>query len=93
METKSKMFSLFDDEEFAKDAIDCDSGIMINQHKDVLNFLILTFEDRFEVYLELFDDGEPPYRDILGVGIAETLEAAKAIAVANLNRQAYSQLN
>lgn len=41
------------------------------------------------MYLNLFDNGEAPFRNFLGVGIAKNTEEAKEIAVSDLFKQAY----
>ena len=85
---KSKLVALYDDEEFATDAINSDVGLMVNQYNEVVNYLILEYQGFFHVYLNLFDE-EEPFRNILSEGIAPTLEEAQVIAVNNLNEMAY----
>lgn len=92
MERTSKLIALFDDEQFGTDALDAQTGILVNEYDDVVEYLILTFVNRVEVYLNLFDE-KPPYRNYLGTGAAEEIEAAKAIAITDLNRQAYSNIH
>ncbi|MCS0789509.1 hypothetical protein NX021_15255 [Cytobacillus firmus] len=87
---KSKLDILADDENFGLGALGCQTGLMMNQYNDVVTYLFLAQEGYFEVYLSLFDEEhEPLSRDILAEGIAPTLEEAKAIAVKNLNEEAY----
>lgn len=89
---QSKLFSLYDDPNFATDAIDFDTGVMINEYGDAILYLVLQYaENHFHVYLSLCDDGNPPYRDIMAEGIATTLEAAQDIAVKNLNKLSYGK--
>lgn len=83
-----KIESLFDDESFAADAISSNMGIMINEHQDVIRYLTLEYEGLFIVYVNLFDD-ETSFRNILAEGIAQTEQAAKQIALNNLNEMAY----
>ncbi|WP_394136871.1 hypothetical protein [Cytobacillus oceanisediminis] len=91
---KSKLEVLTDDERFGTEAIDCETGIMINKYNDVVTYLFMEYEGYFEVYLSIQDDeNEAPYRDILAEGIAATLEEAKSIAFKNLNEMAYSNIN
>jgi len=85
---KTKLEALFDDENFATDAISSDAGLMINQYNEVVHYLILEYQGFFHVYLNLFDD-EEPFRNLLSEGIALTLEEAQEIAVNNLNEMAY----
>lgn len=87
---RSKLLALYeDDEKFGIDAIDIQTGLMINPEKDVVEYLILQFPGRYEVYLNLFDEGEPPYRNILVSGKSKSLEVAKSIAVRKLRKKAY----
>ena len=87
---RSKLEILADDENFGLGALGCQTGLMVNQNNDVVTYLFLAQEGFFEVYLSLFDEEhEPLSRDILAEGIASTLEDAKAIAVKNLNEEAY----
>ncbi|MFJ8264782.1 hypothetical protein [Peribacillus asahii] len=92
MNYKSKLIELYDDEFFGTEAIDGEAGIMINEYNEVVDFLILTFEDRIEVYLNLYDE-EAPYRNILAKGVAAEIEEAKDRAIANLNRQVYINIH
>jgi hypothetical protein len=92
VERKSKLIALFDDEHFGTNAIDTEAGIMVNEYDDGVYYLIFTFADRVEVYLNLYDE-EAPYRNFLGEGAAEEIEVAKAHAVADLNKQAYSNIH
>lgn len=85
---KSKLVALYDDENFATDAINGDVGLIVNQYNEVVNYLILEYQGFFHVYLNLFDD-EEPFRNILSEGIATTLDEAKEIAANNLNEMAY----
>lgn len=86
---KSLLEDLFVDENFGIDSTSMDTGVMMNEYNDLLVYMILEYNDRVEVYLELDDEDEPPYRNIMAKGIAGTVEAAKKIAVENLHKQAY----
>ena len=44
---KSKLVALYDDEEFATDAINSDVGLMVNQYNEVVNYLILEYQGFF----------------------------------------------
>lgn len=88
-----KLEDLVEDKDFARNFIDSEVGVMVNQHNDLITYLIVEYEESVEVYLELNDLGEPPYRELLAEGIAETVEEAKAIAVKNLNEMAYKNIN
>ncbi|RST59694.1 hypothetical protein D5F11_011370 [Siminovitchia terrae] len=88
--SKSKLEMLVDDQQFGVGNKSVDTGIMINDHNDAVDYLILEFNDRFEVYLNLYDENEPPYRNILTSGKSRSLEVAKKIAVRKLNKLAYS---
>ncbi|WP_409290633.1 hypothetical protein [Peribacillus sp. SCS-37] len=79
---------LDDDEEFAVDFV----TVEINEYTDMIEFLFFTFEDRAEVYFCLYDDGEAPFRNILGKGTAATIDEAAQLAKADLDKQAYSIL-
>ncbi|OIK13579.1 hypothetical protein BIV60_13880 [Bacillus sp. MUM 116] len=85
----SKLLELVDEKKFGKGAIGFDNGFMINSHDDMVDYLIVEFEDRFEVYLNIYDNGKTPNRDFLAEGLAEDLEEAKEIAVRNLEKIAY----
>ncbi|WP_028392734.1 hypothetical protein [Bacillus cihuensis] len=93
---KTQLEKLVEDESFGVGALDSETGIMINKHKDAIDFIFLFFEDRVEVYLNLYDENEDSSaiigRDYLAVGIGETLEEAKSNAVLELDRQAYSNI-
>lgn len=89
MIVKSQLLSLLDDKEFGKGAINHDVGLMVNEHNDVLNYFIIEFKDSFEVYLELNDEGEPPYRSHLAKGSGRELDEARRNAVDKLNEIAY----
>ncbi|HLT41948.1 MAG TPA: hypothetical protein VKZ95_04520 [Sphingobacteriaceae bacterium] len=94
MRLKSKLEELFDNDlTFGTDSLNFENGIMINQHNDMVDYIILEYRDRFDVYLNLFDDGEPPYRNILVKGSSSKKDVAKRIAVRKLNNEAYGHLN
>ena len=82
----SKLEALFDNEEFAADAISTDVGLLITEN-DVMHYLIMEYGGFFTVYLNLFE--EDPYTYILLEGSALTLEEAKAIALNNMNELMY----
>lgn len=70
--------------------IDIDTGILLYKDgriKELVNYIILTYPNHYEVYLHLFDSGEPPFRDILVKGVNENLHRAKDIAVENLQHE------
>jgi len=91
---ESKLKKLFeDDKSFAVDSIGFDNGIMVNEQGDLVDYMILEYEDRFDVYLNLYDEGEPPYRNILVKGSSRKKEIAQKIAVRKLNKEAYKHLN
>lgn len=83
----SKLEALFDDESFAKDAINFDSGLMVNQYNDVINYLTIEYEGFYTVYLNLLE--EEPYINLLAEGIALTIDDAKEIALKNINEMIY----
>ena len=83
----SKLEELFDDESFATDAIGHDNGFTINDYGDVLDYMILEYEDRYDVYLNLCDEGEAPFRDILVKGSSKSKEVARRIATRKLNKE------
>ncbi|MBS4195787.1 hypothetical protein [Lederbergia citri] len=88
---KSKLKKLFeDDKSFGTDSIGFDNGFMQNQHGDLVDYMILEYVDRFDVYLNLYDEGKPPYRNILAKGSAKTKEEAQMLAIEELDRFAYS---
>ncbi|OAK72697.1 hypothetical protein [Lederbergia galactosidilytica] len=87
---KTKLHELFErDKQFGADAISFDSGLMINGRKEVVYYMIIEYEDRFDCYLNLCDDGEPPYRNILVKGSSIKKEVAQQISVRKLNKEAY----
>ena len=91
METKmeTKLTELLNNGLLDKYYIGLETGLMVNEHQDVAAFMILQYDGNFHMYLHLWDDDEPPFRDILVEGIAPTLEEAQEIAVANLDKMAY----
>lgn len=80
---KSKLDKLVDNPNFGIGAIGHDTGIMIYNDVDTLNYITLTYDDHYEVYLSLFDDT----RDFLVEGNADELAMAKQIAIDKLDRQ------
>lgn len=84
---KSKLEELFDDENFGVEAVGHNNGIMIYKSSVPVDFLILEYKNRFDVYLNLFDEGEPPYRNILVKGSSKKLETAQKIAVRKLEKE------
>lgn len=90
---KSKLEKLVEDDlSFGTDAVGFDNGFMQNQQGDLVDYMILEYEDRFDVYLNLYDEGESPYRDILVRGSSKKKEIARRIAVRKLNKEAYEHL-
>lgn len=67
--------------------VNYDNGIMISEYGDAATFVLLEYEDHFEVYLSLYDEGEPPYRDILVTGTSTDMEEAMVIASRNLSKE------
>lgn len=53
----------------------------------MVDYLVLEYLDRFDVYLNITDDGESPYRDILVKGSSKNKEVAKKIATRKLNNE------
>lgn len=90
---KSKLLKLYDDETFGVDAISFNNGFVINSHDDLIDYMILEYQDRFDVYLNLYDHGEPPYRNILVKGSSKSLDVARNIALRKLDKEAYGHLN
>lgn len=70
-----------------------DTGIFIIDEHDTGNFVMIQYEDYFHIYLGLFDNGEPPYRDLLAEGIAPTIEEAQDIALKNFKNQLFTYMN
>lgn len=85
---KSRLELLLDNEDFFSDAPDCEYGVFVNEYNDVVEFIFVKNDDFFTVYLSIFDE-EPPYRDILVAGAAQTLEGAKFIAERKLHQKFY----
>ncbi|MBW8350791.1 hypothetical protein K0H71_15245 [Bacillus sp. IITD106] len=91
---ESKLKKLFeDDPSFGTDSIGFDNGFMVNEQGDLVDYMILEYADRFDVYLNLYDEEEPPYRNILVKGSSRKKEIAQRIAVRKLNKEAYKHLN
>ncbi|HBZ09135.1 MAG TPA: hypothetical protein DEO65_04495 [Bacillus bacterium] len=84
-----KLQKLFDDPNFAVGSIGCDTGLMINPQNDVVDYMIIEYPGRFEVYLNLFDYEDPSIPNVLVKGKSKSLEVAKSIAVRKLNKEAY----
>lgn len=79
----SMLDKLINHPEFGIYAKDVDVGIMIYKNEDVLNYLTLTYDDHYEVFLSLYDDE----RDYLVVGKSDDLDDAKQLAVAELDKK------
>lgn len=73
---------------FGTDANNLETGIMINEFNDSIDFIILEFDDRYEVHLNLYDE-KPQSRNILAIGIAKSIDKAKKIASQKLVKLAY----
>lgn len=86
---KPKLEALVDDSNFGIGAINVETGVMVNQYRDMVDFIFLEFSDRFEVYLNIYDEKEPPFRNLLAKGVGGDLEEAKRVAVENLDAIAY----
>jgi len=84
---KSKLEELFGDEAFGTDAISHDNGFMINGYGDTVDYLVLEYEDRWDVYLNLYDEDEAPYRNVLVKGSSSSKEVAKRIATRKLDKE------
>ena len=84
---KSKLEELFDDATFGTDAINHDIGIMITDFGIPVDCLVLEYEDRYDVYLNLYDDGEAPHRNILVKGSSKNIEIAKRIAARKIHKE------
>jgi hypothetical protein len=84
---KSKLEELFDDEAFGTDAINRDVGIMISSFGIPVDCLVMEYEDRCDVYLNLFDEDEAPYRNLLVKGSSKSREVAQSIAARKLNKE------
>jgi len=85
---ESKLGALMQKKTFALESTDIDTGFILF-NEDYINYVTLHFDDRVEVYMELFDFGEEPYRDILAIGKGETLDEAETKAMEHLIEQAY----
>lgn len=83
---RSKLEELFDDESFAVGSTGYDNGVMVNQQGDPVEYMMLRYADRWDVYLNLFDEGEAPFRNILVKGSAKDKNTAKELAVEKLNK-------
>lgn len=87
-ELKSKLEELLENNELIYGGmISFDNGIMINDNGDLVDFAVLEYADRFDVYLNLYDEGEAPYRNILVKGSSRSMEAAQKIAKRKLNEK------
>lgn len=84
---ESKLEKLLDDDNVLKGVISYDNGFMINDHGDAVDYLMLEYKDRHDVYLNLFDGGVAPYRDILVKGSSNSIEVSKRIATKKLNKE------
>ncbi|RID85007.1 hypothetical protein D1970_10590 [Mesobacillus zeae] len=81
---KSKLEALFDDKNFSVGVKDCETGVMINEHQDLVTYMFLFYQDSVEVFLSVFDEDVPYGRDILAKGAADTLDDAVALALDKL---------
>lgn len=89
---KSGLEALFNDGDFGTGAIGHDNGIMI--HSDFpVDYLILEYGNRFDVYLNLYDEGEAPYRNILVKGSSKKLEIVKNIAIRKLEKECENHIH
>ncbi|MHA6258374.1 hypothetical protein ACXYMX_00550 [Sporosarcina sp. CAU 1771] len=85
---KSKLEELFDnDETLGADSVSLDNWIMINDYGDAIDYVILEYADRWDVYLSLYDEGEAPYRNILVQGSSKDMDTAREIATRKLNEE------
>lgn len=80
---QSKLDKLFDDPYFGVGARNHDTGIMAYNDGEILNYITLTSNDHYEVYLSLFDDT----RDYLAVSKADDFTMAKQIAINKLDKK------
>ena len=87
MKPKLEML-ITDNESFGSDAKNFETGIMINEFNDSIDSVMLEFDDRYEVYLNLYDE-RPPFRNVLAKGVAKNIRDAKEIANKNLIKIAY----
>lgn len=79
----SKLDKLVADPNFGKGAKDYDTGIMLYQNKEALNYIILTYVSYYEVYLSLYDGS----RDYLAYGKEDELEIAKELAISEIEKK------
>lgn len=87
-EMKSKIEELLENDELMEDGIvNFENGLMINDYDDSVDFVIFEYADRFDVYLNLYDEGEAPYRNILVMGSSENKESAMKIAAKKLSEE------
>lgn len=80
----SKLDKLIVDRKFLEglvDVSDYDVGVIIHQD-ETLNYVALTYDDYYIVYLSLYDDT----RDYLVQGKADTLDGARKMATNDLDK-------
>ena len=81
MNSELNLLKIIRDEKIHKKAIEMDAGLFVNEHKHAIYYLTVKYSNFVEVYLEINDDGGPPYKNIFVKGQGETLEEAKAAAL------------
>lgn len=64
--------------------IQMESGLMFYKEKEAMLWLCIEYENRYELYLSLDDQGKSPYRNHLTSGVGRTLEQARDAAVKNM---------
>ena len=85
---KSALEELFEsNEDILKGVISYDNGIMTNEQGDTVDYVILQYKYRHDVYLNLFDEGKAPYRNILVKGSSINRVIAKRKATRKLNKE------
>lgn len=89
MNSELNLLKIIRDEKIHKKAIEMDAGLFVNEHKHAIYYLTVKYSNFVEVYLEINDDGGPPYKNIFVKGQGETLEEAKAAALKKFNQAAY----
>lgn len=80
---KSKLDKLVADPNFGVGAKDHDTGIITYNDSDTLNYIILTYDGYYVIYLSLFDD----MRDYLISSKSRSLDVAKQMAIDKLDRK------
>ncbi|TCJ01827.1 hypothetical protein [Cytobacillus praedii] len=73
--------------------IKMESGLMFYKEKEAMLWLCIEYENRFETFLLLDDQDQPPYRNHLTSGVGRTLEQAREIAINKMEKEVFNKVH